>query len=257
MQIAREVRLARALTGWDTIAPMGGMSAARRGLTLAVILAAMGASDAKGLDPDLRLSQLQVTQWNRERGFPATTVLRLVQTADGSLWIGTGFGLVRFDGRRFTAYKRATHPGLPSDNVAALAVEGEVLWVGTAAGLARLERGELVRVTAGVPEERIDHVWLDRGGGLWVATGRQVFRREGEAFVLVRDANGAPTGQARSFVQTADGSIWMNGPPLRRWRDGRVEPVDVGDEIRLVVDDGKGGFFAIGSKELLLYLIHI
>ncbi|HVQ27403.1 MAG TPA: hypothetical protein VMV01_19585, partial [Planctomycetota bacterium] len=91
MQIAREVRLARALTGWDTIAPMGGMSAARRGLTLAVILAAMGASDAKGLDPDLRLSQLQVTQWNRERGFPATTVLRLVQTADGSLWIGTGF----------------------------------------------------------------------------------------------------------------------------------------------------------------------
>jgi len=58
-------------------------------------------NSAFGLDPNRKMSQYQRDQWGAEQGFPSGPVYAISQTPDGYLWIGTGSGLVRFDGFSF------------------------------------------------------------------------------------------------------------------------------------------------------------
>jgi len=43
-------------------------------------------------------------RWTTEDGLPKNTVISLLQTHDGYLWVGTREGLARFDGVRFTVF---------------------------------------------------------------------------------------------------------------------------------------------------------
>jgi signal transduction histidine kinase/ligand-binding sensor domain-containing protein len=45
--------------------------------------------------------QFSVTNWGHKDGLPSTTVYAITQTTDGFLWVGTGDGLIRFDGFQF------------------------------------------------------------------------------------------------------------------------------------------------------------
>jgi len=89
-------------------------------------------------------------------GLPSTTVYSITQTTDGFLWIGTGDGLIRFDGFQFI------QPGLPGmglgslGQVTALASikSDDVLLVGTGTGLLVSWSGSLqVSTMLGSPVE--------------------------------------------------------------------------------------------------------
>ena len=67
-------------------------------LLLASILLACPA--ALALDPALDLSQYAHTAWKIRDGFFKGAILAIAQTPDGYLWLGTEFGLLRFDGVR-------------------------------------------------------------------------------------------------------------------------------------------------------------
>lgn len=75
------------------------------------------------------------TAWGTNDGLPQISVNALQQTADGYLWIGTGGGLVRFDGVAFTLFNTANTPALTSNRILALH-EGKdsTLWIGTLRG---------------------------------------------------------------------------------------------------------------------------
>jgi signal transduction histidine kinase/ligand-binding sensor domain-containing protein len=81
----------------------------------------------------------------------------LLTAEDGALWVGTDAGLAHipsaaldhFDRSQVTMY----HPGVgPSDRIACLLIRRGVLWVGTAHGLYRFERGHFETV---IPDEPI------------------------------------------------------------------------------------------------------
>ena len=72
----------------------------------------------------------------------STLINTITQDRQGFIWIGTDYGLNRFDGYRFTAYlNKADNPqSLNHNNVQALFVDSDgQLWVGTAKGLARYD----------------------------------------------------------------------------------------------------------------------
>ncbi len=56
---------------------------------------------ATALDPQVRLTQYRHTAWSVQDGSFDSAPNAIVQTADGYLWIGTGAGLVKYDGVRF------------------------------------------------------------------------------------------------------------------------------------------------------------
>ncbi len=62
-------------------------------------------------------SPFTVDAWTTEDGLPQSSVLAIVQTHDGYLWLGTLNGLVRFDGNSFTCFNVNNTPGLPADRI--------------------------------------------------------------------------------------------------------------------------------------------
>ena len=55
---------------------------------------------AKALDPALDVSQYAHTAWKIRDGFSKGYISSIAQTPDGYLWLGTEFGLLRFDAVR-------------------------------------------------------------------------------------------------------------------------------------------------------------
>src|ERR1700730_10920734 len=55
---------------------------------------------ALALDPSLDVSQYAHTPWHFRDGFTQGYIRSIAQTPDGYIWLGTAFGLFRFDGVR-------------------------------------------------------------------------------------------------------------------------------------------------------------
>src|ERR1700755_1715782 len=57
------------------------------------------------LDPSLDIRQYANTAWRVRDGFTKGVITSIAQTPDGYLWLGTEFGLVRFDGVKPTPWQ--------------------------------------------------------------------------------------------------------------------------------------------------------
>jgi PAS domain S-box-containing protein len=110
---------------------------------------------------------------------PLVHAQRLYRDRRRRLWISTGgAGLVRLDPDGGTRVFR-TEDGLPHDVVYGLEEdETGSLWVGTRAGLARIQDDQVVSYAAapGVPHRSPLHLHCDGRGFLWVASDDGVFR---------------------------------------------------------------------------------
>jgi signal transduction histidine kinase/ligand-binding sensor domain-containing protein len=124
---------------------------------------------AFALDPSLDISQYAHTAWKVRDGFAKGFIYAIAQTPEGYLWLGTEFGLLRFDGVRAVAW---TPPNgqLPSNNIPTLLVTTDgTFWIGTTKGLARWKDGNLTTYPA-LNGSRIAALLEDRTGTVWVAT---------------------------------------------------------------------------------------
>jgi ligand-binding sensor domain-containing protein len=69
----------------------------------------------------------------------------MAQTPDGYLWLGTEFGLLRFDGVRNVPWRPPPDQQLPSNQIRSLlATRDGALWIGTDKGLSRWKPFESV-----------------------------------------------------------------------------------------------------------------
>src|SRR3989441_4109434 len=163
-----------------------------------------------------------------EDGLPQNSVIAITQTRDGYLWLGTLYGLVRFDGIRFTVFDESNTPGLNSGRIIFLFEDSQSnFWIGTeTAGVVLVKDGQVKS--------------LDIGRG----------SREGRLMAACEDADGAV------WLYTADGQ-------LCRHRNGRVDVWSVGADrfssCRMVMAEKSGplwvgmdwGLMAIGPTAAL------
>ena len=80
-------------------------------------------------------SHFSVDVWDNERGLPSSSILAVTQTRDGYLWLGTLYGVVRFDGVRFEVFNEGNTPGLNSSRIIKLFEDSQGgFWIGTDTG---------------------------------------------------------------------------------------------------------------------------
>src|ERR1700751_3268410 len=77
---------------------------------------------ALALDPNLDVSQYSHTAWKVRDGFAKGAIFSIAQTPDGYLWLGTDFGLLRFDGVRAVPWQPPGSELLPSNFISGLLV---------------------------------------------------------------------------------------------------------------------------------------
>jgi signal transduction histidine kinase len=143
--------------------------AATRAALSALFVLMAHATTVFALDPTLDISQYAHASWKIQDGFTKGPIRSIAQTPDGYLWLGTEFGLFRFDGVRNVPWP-ATNQPLPSNMIFSLLVARDgTLWIGTDKGLASWNGGRLTQFP------RFAGKWVfsllqDREGVVWVGT---------------------------------------------------------------------------------------
>ena len=169
-------------------------------------------------------------QFKRVHGI-SQTVRVLRQTADGTLWIGTiGQGILRLRNGKFTSM--AAPDWLPSNTVLNIFRDDEKnLWIGTQAGMLRLTRTP-VRIIPlpQAADSDFGTVYQDSDGVLWVVSTH--------VFQVIRGVArrwsypGLEPLHARNIFRDRSGDLWIgtDGDGLIRIRQGKI--------LRLTTRDG-------------------
>lgn len=72
------------------------------------------------LNPSLDVSQYAHAAWKNGEGSSEGLIHSIAQTPDGYLWLGTEFGLLRFDGVRTVRWEPPEREHLPSSDIRSL-----------------------------------------------------------------------------------------------------------------------------------------
>ena len=240
------------------------MRAARALNTIAVLSFLLGSYPVLALDPSLDVSQYAHTSWTVRDGFSLGNVYAMAQTPDGYLWLGSEFGLFRFDGVSFVRWQPPDGEQLPARNIYSLvAARDGTLWIGTFAGLASWHDGRLTRfheldrvMVTSLLEDRHGTVWVggmsDHGGHLCAVRGGRGTCSGGDGLF----------GMFGRFVwsihEDAAGTLWVGADSgLWRWAPGApkrypIPGMRIGD-----LSEADDGHLVIGIRDRALkQLIH-
>jgi ligand-binding sensor domain-containing protein len=190
----------------------------RATITFDILLACCPCAFA--LNPSLDINQYAHTAWTVREGFFKGGIYSIAQTTDGYLWLGTQFGLLRFDGVRSVPWQPPAGEQLPSSIIRRLlAARDGRLWIGTDKGLANWKDGKLTHYPelAGqsvftLVEDREGTVWA---GGTATPIGRLCAIQSGSAKCYGED--GSLGHGVLSLYEDSGGNLWA-GATTRLWR---------------------------------------
>lgn len=128
---------------------------------------------AAGLSGDVVAQSWEVFDMNTA-GFPSNTVRALSPDSSGNMWVGTDWGLCRYDGADWTIYQTG-NSGLPENDIRSLAVapNGD-LWIGTALyGLVVYDGVDwevFSTQNSPLPDDQVNCITFDHRGWAWLGT---------------------------------------------------------------------------------------
>jgi len=167
--------------------------------------------------PDPSLFQLQHTAWTEREGAPPT-INDISQATDGSLWLGSGEGLYRFDGFTFERVRAIDGDSpAPTEVYALQATSNGDLWIGTSFnGTILLRNGvaKRFRKFEGIPlNTSVLGFAKDSDGTIWAATASGLQRFDGSQWRSVGKAWGVPE-MVRFWSAQLDssGTLWAAAP---------------------------------------------
>ena len=171
--------------------------------------------------------------WQVEQGLPQNSVTAVTQSHDGYLWVGTYFGLARFDGVRFVTYNSANTPALTDSRITSLFEDNQgILWIGHETGeLTCLTTNafESVPVKANWARTKIVDIGADTSGDVWLLNQDGLMARVRDGLVLSLEEGSEPG--ILQMARSANGTIWVD-------RNGRVSTLRDGKLVPLVFESG-------------------
>jgi signal transduction histidine kinase/ligand-binding sensor domain-containing protein len=218
-------------------------------------------SGVYGLNPALDVNQYAHTAWNAGENFPGGIIFAIAQTHDGYLWLGTEFGLLRFDGVRSVPWQPPAGQHLPSSQIRALLVARDgSLWIGTRDGLASWKDGKLTQYGE-LAGQLVQSLLEDREGAIWAggwaaSTGRicAIQSRRAECY----GEDGSLGHGVYSLYEDGGGSLWLGaGTGLWRWKPGPPKLYLLQDPAPTIngLIEGDNGALLIGTRNGIRRLI--
>jgi ligand-binding sensor domain-containing protein/signal transduction histidine kinase len=204
-----------------------------------------------------------VDVWTSKEGLPQNSVISVIQTKDGYLWLGTLNGLVRFDGNHFTVFNEYNTPGLNSDRIVYLFEDSHTnLWIGTDTGtVAMAKDGRITDFQIGGAghEGRLLYAFEDSKGMVWLYTadGHTSRYQAGKMTadppliskeLVLRAAKIWFPGQLNSFWSIQYGRVqkWRNN---QRERDLGVYPWGINTIVTSACEDSDGNLIVGTLRE--------
>ncbi|MBV8436734.1 MAG: hypothetical protein JOY95_04405, partial [Silvibacterium sp.] len=236
-----------------------------RAMIVAGILLACCAC-ASALDPSLDVSQYAHTSWKMRDGFTKGAIWPIAQTPDGYLWLGTMFGLLRFDGVRAVPWHPPGGQQLPSDwTYSLLVARDRTLWIGTRKGLASWKDGRLTQY----PELAGDSVFSlveDHEGTVWTVAAVFATSPAKSRLCAIQSSRIECYGENEPFhkglewvYEDSRGNLWAGGHDgVWRWKPGPPQHYDVFNAPNgvSVAVEGDNGALVLAQHEGLAQLVN-
>jgi len=211
-------------------------------IALGILLACCPCAFA--LNPSLDINQYAHQSWTAREGFFKGYISSIAQTPDGYLWLGTEFGLLRFDGVRYVPWQPPAGEHLPGNFIRSLlAARDGRLWIGIREGLASWKDGKLTQYPENVGEDVLlfledpeGTVWA---GGAANATGRLCAIRSGTTQCYGED--GSFGRGVLSLYEDSGGNLWVGAfSGLWRWKPGPPKLYPMPEPVLAVIEPDNG-----------------
>ena len=184
-----------------------------------------------------------------EVGLSESVAETIIQDEKGYIWVGTGYGLNRFDGISFKQFYE--EDGLRSNDIHALFQDQEgTIWVGTDLGISIL-RGDTLVTPSSVKllnNETVTSITEDNEGNYWFGTeakGAWMLREDGE-LISLNEMRGVSMRWVDTIYSSDDGTVWIGSREgMARIRNGEIIYHDVSNglpdnRIRHITGDSFG-----------------
>lgn len=198
------------------------------------------------------LQRRRVEVLTPREGLPHANTWTLLESREGTFWVGTEAGVARFFNGRVQVL--GGEAGLVPPRVRALAEDAQGrIWIGTGAGLYVWEASHLEPVPFEGPwyRAKIRCLLRDHQGAMWVGTAQGMHRMfNGERRSWFPE-NGLPNEDVRVIVETRAGEIWIgtDGGGLARVREDGFDRFDEthglsSPRVWALLEDGEGWLWA-------------
>lgn len=205
--------------------------------------------------------RLAFTSYDVESGLPSTQIWALLQDSRGLLWVGTSWGLARYDSGGFAGL--GISEGLPALTVRAIVEDATgQLWLGTSTGVASYDGRQIVaHRESSAPRSTVWSAVLDRHGTLWLGTQDGLYARSNGMFRRYGVEDGLPGEYVYALLPATDGALWVGtrGAGLARCMleaEGqlgacRTWTAEEGFEPRIVraLAEGRRGRIVVGTRD--------
>jgi signal transduction histidine kinase/ligand-binding sensor domain-containing protein len=216
---------------------------------------------AFALNPALDISQYAHTSWKIRDGFTKGIIRSVTQTPDGYLWLGTEFGLVRFDGVRTVPWQPPAGQLLPSADVwSLLATPDGALWIGTAKGLARWKSNALTLYPE-LAGQIVATLFQDSQGRVWasgIAAAAGILCSIHDERVSCSGKDGILGYGVFSLYEDRHGTLWAGvGKGFWRWAPGSPTffPIPGEQDVVSGFDEDDDGTLLIAARSGMRRLI--
>jgi ligand-binding sensor domain-containing protein len=147
---------------------------------------------------------------------PSNVVNSIAIDDSGIKWIGTGYGLAKFDGTFWTIYN-TSNSALPGNTISKIVIDnGRNKWIGVGGGgLVKFDgiNWEAYNTSnSGLPTNNISAISFDSSGNKWIGTsGGGLAKFDGKNWTVYNQSNsGLPDNDVQALaIDSRNGSIWI------------------------------------------------
>lgn len=230
---------------------------------LIAVLLFISVVQAIGAPHDVGFTGYTKRLWDAQNGLPDQTIQDFAQASDGSLWVATKTGLLRFDGVRFAIFDRGSAGEVLERGVNCLLVSRDgSLWIGTeGGGLVRFRNGAFQQYSTagGVANEFIRAIYEDRRGTIWMGSDQGLFRVTGPSITKIDGSNRIPSIFVRSIAEDKNGHLWVGGTTILEFNGTtfvRQYPLSGGPSANLITSmfTARDGTLWVGTLSGLRWL---
>lgn len=170
-----------------------------------------------------------------EDGLSESVVNEILQDSEGFIWLGTSYGLNRFDGLSIQNYFEDA--GLNSSKIHSLFEDSQNrIWIGTEFGVNYWQDDSIYTVEKLdiLKNDRVISIFQDSKDALWFGTdgnGVWVLEQNGELFQY-STVQGFKNNRIRRIRESKDGSIWFaTRGGLTRLQNGNIRTFTIADGL--------------------------
>jgi PAS domain S-box-containing protein len=160
-----------------------------------------------------KLSHFVVENWTKEDGLPSNSLLNIIQTKDGYIWVSSYDGLIRFDGIDFTIFNNSNTDAFDANGIGAMAEDSKgVLWMTTQnSGLISYSNNEFKSHQI---KNKLEHlhriIFIDRDDKIWSSdVAGQLFYYHNDSCTFINNPKLPQNAIYSNIKQDQKDVIWI------------------------------------------------